>query len=158
MKLQKKIVIVFFICIIVIILLVLIKKNYQIQGWNGFRRTTINTFSFVNDVAIESSTPPIIRIHYYLNNKIEMKDVDKVFEYTKKYIFTEKVFDDLKALHKKKYKYSFITVSIDLTDYKDDFSCIIFSASDIDGEPNYNNFNEWYIGYNNEPAKEYIID
>ena len=77
---------------------------------------------------------------------------------TKNYIFSEKAFKDLQEYHAKKYKYSFSRINIEFFLYKennDNFKCKIFSFQDVNGEANYNDFNTWYIKYNNEPSELY---
>lgn len=147
------------ICLITIIILIVINTNSssQIEGWNYFKKTAIEYYSFVKDVNLDSITAPDIRINYTLNRKIDMEEVDEIFIKTKNYILSEKVFEDLQKYHAKKYRHSFGRIKIVYTyrENNDEFECKIFSSQDVNGEPNYNNFNIWYIEYEDGPAKLY---
>ncbi|RCX08176.1 hypothetical protein DFR58_1444 [Anaerobacterium chartisolvens] len=146
-----------FLISIITLIIINMNSNPQVEGWNGFKKAAINNYTFIKDVNINSITPLDIRINYTLSKKIDLEEVNNVFLMTKNYILSEKVFEDLQKYHAKKYKYSFGRIKIIYTygDNNDSFECKIFSSQDVDGEPNYNNFNTWYIEYNNEPAKMY---
>ena len=158
MKNKKTTILVFVgICLISITILIIINSNPQVEGWNDFKKSSIKNYSFVKDVNLDRITPPDFRIIYSLNRKIDSEEVNKVFLNTKNYILSEKVFEDMKKYHSKKYKYSFVNIYIVMTywDNGEIFRYKIFSASDVDGEPSYDSFTTWYIEYNNEPTEIY---
>lgn len=156
----RKLSIICFSAIIITLLCIIISNTNKVEGWDDFKEEAITKCSFITDVYLDSITPPDIYINYKVNRKLDMKDIDEAFVLTKNYIRREEVFDDLKKLHMKKFKYSFVNINISFKykQNKDSFKCEIFSPSGVDGEPKYNNsFNIWYISINDEPTREYII-
>ncbi|GEM_PF-2836780 len=156
----RKFSVICFAAIVITLIFIKISNTNKVEGWDDFKEEVITNCSFITDVNIDSITPPDIYINYKVNRKLEMKDIDTAFVLTKNYIHEEKVFDDLKKLHMRKFKYSFanINISFKYKQDKDSFKCKIFSPSGVDGEPKYNNsFNTWYISINDEPTREYII-
>ena len=143
--------------ILTVAILVFISNKTQIEGWNEFKKGAISNYSYIKRIHVDSVTPPNIKIVYRLDRKIEMEEVDDIFIYTKNYILTENVFNDLQEIHKKNFKYSFSEIQIYLF-YKNIFECKIHLYEDKDtlnGEPNYYNFNIWDIEYDHEPIKSY---
>lgn len=142
---------------ITVLLILNISSNPKVEGWNDFKKATINNYSFIQDVNIDRITPVDIYISFRLRQKIDIEEVNEVFLMTENYIFSEKVFKDLQEYHADKYKYGFSRIKVYFTYWSnnDKSEWKIYSSQDVSDEPDYNSFSTWYIEYNNEPTQIY---
>jgi hypothetical protein len=152
---RKKLIIVIIFLLLISILLVVIYKSIRIYGWDDFKKNTINKYSFVNNVTIDSINPIQINIVYKLNRNLNNDEINSIFENTITYLSSEKTFTDLINYHKKTYDCSFGKIKIILFKWNQTYEINIESHQNVDGEPKYYNFTDWIIEYNNGVVENY---
>lgn len=142
--------------LLILLLIIVFVNSFLINNrLYSFKKEVKTKFLYVKNINFTSETPISINININLNKKINRKKADEIFLYVKKFILKEETFDYLKQCHKKRYKYSFGRIYIQLFYKEDELAIKYFSAQDVDGEPSYRNFNTWYVEVNNGPSKRY---
>lgn len=159
MSKKRKAALIFIILSVLVVTVLILNtgESVDVDVWSDFKQGIIKKHTYINDISVYSITPPRIKIQFFLDEELSMEDVGLIFEETRKFILSENIFKELQTLHIKKYKNRFGEIHIIFT-YREnshkskyEFS----SAQEVDGEPNHNSFNTWYIKFNDEPTSEY---
>ena len=122
------------------------KSTLGIKEWSKFKKQTKVEHKFIKDVTIFSGGGRTVFIKYVMGNKSNLTEVKGIFEETKRFLFSEKIFLELEKYQHEKYPNDFYEICIRF--YSGECIIPIYEFQSVangknEGVKRYENFKSW---------------
>jgi hypothetical protein len=84
----------------------------ETKEWKNFKKETMSKYPYIKDVSVDGFEI-YLNISYILEKEMDRKDVENIFEATRKNLLEKNMFESIQQAYLKQTKYSFLKINID---------------------------------------------